>query len=70
MKSKLFLSSTILLALVLVGCNSKKPTSSATSESPIISSSEVGPVVPDPEVIPDSLKTLNKSSLIQILEHQ
>ena len=57
MKSKLFLSSTILLALVLVGCNSKKPTSSsASSESPIISSSEEGPVVPDPEVIPDSFE--------------
>ena len=56
MKSKLFLSSTILLALVLVGCNSKKPTSSGTSESPIISSSEVGLVVPDPEVIPDSFE--------------
>ena len=66
MNKKLFLSATILLSLVLTGCNTNKNSSAPSSDSPVISSSEEGPVVPDPDVIPDSFEEEIKTAVSEL----
>ena len=68
MIKKLFLSTTILLSLVLAGCNTNKGSSvsSSSEESPLISSSSEGPVVPDPDVIPESFEQSIRTDVNQL----